>query len=1253
MQDKWNIWIDAGGTFTDCIAKDPTGILRTTKVLSSGILRGLILSKINNHNYKVDIRYSFPPNFLSGYLLSEVGSEHSSKIKSLNSESGVITLHNEITLNVGSIIEISASEEAPILAARIVTGTLLDDQFPPMETRFGSTKGTNALLEGTGTPPVFITTKGFKDLLRLGNQQRPDIFQLAIQKPSPLHDTAIEIDERIQSNGTILKSLSGDDVIQGLSELKLDKAKPLAISLVNSYKYPAHELAIKKKLLQQGYQRISISHEINNDIKILPRAYATIVNAYLDPVISEYINSLRTAMGDDIKVMSSSGGMMNVTGFLPKDSLLSGPAGGVLGAAYSSSLSGYDKVITFDMGGTSTDVSRVDRQVEYIRTIKVGAAEISTLALNIQTVASGGGSICKVMHQKLSIGPESAGSHPGPACYGRGGPLTITDIYLLLGRMNHKSFQIPVNEELSRKAFQESTSSLQTITSEESLLMGFLEIANEKMAEAIRKISIRKGYNTSEYALTSFGGAGGLHACRIAEILNIRKIIIPQFTGLQSAFGMGVSAMEATRSMTIILPLEEVISNLSNLFHEISQEAIKELTSQGYAEAEISTRESIVHMRLQGQDEPIPVKWEGPESIEASFRESYIERYGHWIANRAIEVESILIVVQQNVTKSPDLASETRSYLPNHDGAIPSWVGERWMSIPIFQKENLKPGAMISGPAIISGNDSAVFIEPGWDWETDQHQNGILKYRSDYENVKVNNQEYHDVIDLELFINRFSNIAEAMGALLERTAFSVNIKERLDFSCAILDQNGILVTNAPHIPVHLGSLGICVRSVLAKHQLHKGDVIITNHPAFGGSHLPDITVIAPVFYNKQIVAYVANRCHHAEIGGLEPGSMPSQATTLEEEGVVIPPTLIIEKGEEKFNSIRKILAEAKLPSRSIMENMADLEASIAAINLGINQVRKLCSQFGPVVIQQYMAKIHQFAGKTALAFLEKMEDGRLEAIERLDDGSVLKLSIIVKNHRMIFDFTGSAGIHPGNLNATSAIVHSSILYVLRILINEPIPLNEGIMEPIEVILPTGMLNPDFNNAPSNCPAIAGGNTEVSQRLVDTILKAFNIAACSQGTMNNVVFGNNNYSYYETIGGGVGAIYGQAGADGVHQHMTNTRITDPEIIESRYPVLVNQFSIRKGTGGKGKYRGGNGIIRSLKFLEDVRLTILSQHRKEQPYGINGGANGATGTQRVIRADGTVEQIGGIDTLTIYKDDTFVIETPGGGGYEMED
>lgn len=1269
----YQIWIDTGGTFTDGLALDPNGALHRTKVLSSSRLRGQLIDG------KLVAPWLTAPIF-DGYQLRVLETDAVYTIESLRFDGTLIVRNADqiVTLpHTQYTIELYTHEEAPVLAARLLTQTPLNQSFPALEMRLGTTKGTNALLERKGGRVALLVTKGFKDLLRIGTQQRPNLFQLAIPPAEVLYDTVLEVDERIAADGQPLTTLSDQTCINLIEDLRQLQPDAIAVSLLNAYRNPTHEHQLREVLNKAGFRYITLSTDTSVTPQYVSRTQTAVVDAYLTPVMRSYLDNVQRQLGGNpVRIMTSSGGLVRADLFQPKDSLLSGPAGGVIGAADISNQLQLTQstvgVLTLDMGGTSTDVARIQTGLDYRFSTKIGPFDLQLPSLAIETVAAGGGSICwfeshGATSGQLRVGPQSAGANPGPACYGAGGPLTITDVNLLLGKLHPNQFGIPVFPEKAQEALKNVLQQVEQKTGKHTdglaLLRGFEQIANETMAGAIRKISISRGFDPKDYSLLVFGGAGGLHGCAIARLLNMDQLILPFDGGLLSAYGIGQAQIERLASCSVLQPLATVQDELPALVGRLLDSATETLRQDVGQDGAVETKSISVFLRLLGQEATVDVPFS--DHLETDFRQKYQHLYGHFPENRPIEVESIRVMVS---TTSPHQVLNGSPV--SHRHAVPAFTTDAY---PAYDWTQLQEGDTFRGPALLLNTTSSAFIEPGWRLIVQANKNALVDYIADLDEVRSvdfqeqetgTGQQNGDVIQLELFTQRFRAIAEEMGAQLQRTAFSVNVKERLDFSCALLNQKAELVANAPHIPVHLGSLGICARLVLnALPPLEPGDVVITNHPKYGGSHLPDLTLLSGVFTEAhQLIGYVINRAHHAEIGGKVPGSMPPDAVSLVEEGVVLEPTFVVKNGQFLWDSeLAARFTNCPYPTRSLAENKADIEAALASLRAGEQALQNLVGEHGLPTIHTYMGRLQQSATEAIRSVLNPLTGQVFEAEEYLDDGHQIRLKITISatdeaatnqdRLRIRFDFTGTSDVHPHNLNANLSILYSAILYVLRLWCGRDIPLNEGLMAPVDLILPeSSFLNPIFPDEPSACPAVVGGNTEVSQRLVDTLLKALGLAACSQGTMNNFLFGNDKFGYYETIGGGAGATNGADGRSAVHQHMTNTKLTDPEELERRYPVRLHQFSIRAGSGGTGQWRGGDGIVREIEFIEPVQATLLSQHRVVPPYGLEGGNAGQPGRQWVRLLTGDEEVLPGLFTRAMQPGERIHIETPGGGGFQ---
>lgn len=1259
----WQIWIDTGGTFTDCIAVDPEGRQHCCKVLSSGALRDRVDGVAPDGRIHLLGGACLPDGFLTGFRASVLGGDHEVEIVEHDGRTGSIrpARRNPEGFRIGAPVELRSGEEAPLLAARLITATPLGEEFPPVAMRLATTRGTNALLESRGARMIHFTTSGFEDLLEIGDQRRPDLFALHIAKRESLPEEVVPVRERLAADGSVIEDLDRSLLIPIIAKLRERGFDCAGIALLHGHRNGVHEELLEELLRDAGFTYVARSGALSPFQGLLGRSETALTDAYLGPIIAAYLEAVAAGLGgtdarnraSSLHAMTSAGGLVGADNFRPMDSLLSGPAGGVVGAAMSGRWAGTERIISFDMGGTSTDVARFDGDFEYVFEHRVGPVRLGAPALAIETVAAGGGSICHVDQGRLAVGPQSAGADPGPASYGVGGPLSLTDVNLLLGRLAPDRFPIPIDLAAARAGFEELRHELGDCGNDEEILEGLLRIANERMAEAIRHISVRKGIDPAGYSLVAFGGAGGQHACHVAELLGIEDVLLPGDAGLLSAGGLGHAVIERFAGREILLPLEDIGDRLECWLTELEIEAAQALRDEGVAPSSVDRPRRIVELRYLGQDATLEIA--PTRDLRAEFERLYYEMFSYRPGNRGIEVVSLRVILRsqrrkpapsRHVVSRLSVAVEPSSFRRCYlDGC--------WREVPCYEVGDLGEGVTIEGPVLIQQEHSALVVPRRW------RVLGLGKGFVRVQAKKGDDAHLPDschrprAVELELMSHRFSSIAREMGELLRRTAISTNIKEREDFSCTLLDSGGRLVVNAPHIPVHLGAMGLCVRSLSAHCRMAPGDVVVTNHPAFGGSHLPDVTLAAPVHIGGRLLGYVACRAHHAEIGGIRPGSVPPDARSLAEEGVVIPPTLLVEGHEPRWTRVEELLTGGAFPTRALDDNLADLRAMLAAVSRGRHALERLGEQVGFGHVVEYMDALRQQAAQQLARALETLPDGVFVGRQRLDDGSKLVATFSIEGDRAVLDFRGSAGVHAGNLNATPAIVHSVTMYVMRLLVDADLPLNEGLLEPIDIRIPEGLLNPPFVEDPHWCPAVVGGNVETSQRLVDTLLEALGLAGCSQGTMNNLSFGDESFGYYETVAGGSGATQGFDGASGVHTHMTNTRITDPEVLEHRFPVRLHRFAIRKNSGGAGRWRGGDGLIRDIEFLESLELSILSQHRANSPYGMHGGGDGAPGRQIIIGADGAQRELGSIDGCAVSPGDRLVLETPGGGGYGVEE
>lgn len=1213
----WQIAADTGGTFTDCHALAPDGKEHRVKVLSMGCLRSQI-SSVTSHAVVISPYQQLPKGFFAGYITRSTGNS-AYELKVLDSEVNadnqlVLSFTKEHGFTSGQLIELTTGEAAPVLGARLLTHTSLSANFPPLRFRLATTRATNALLERKGSSVAFFITAGFADLLLIGDQRRAHLFALRHQPREVYYEEVCEVFERLSAQGSVLHALEEERLATEARRLVNQGITTAAVSFLHSDVNAAHEHRAKEILLSAGFTHVSLSSALAPFIRIVPRAQSAVINAYLTGPVEKFISDVRSPLdaSSSLHLMTSAAGLEPTEIIKPKDLLLSGPAGGVIGALHAAQQLGHQKIITFDMGGTSTDVARVDGAVAYRFTQSIGGATLLSPSVAIETVAAGGGSICSWTPQGLAVGPHSAGSDPGPACYGRGGPLTITDVNLLLGRFDPTRAPIPLSREAAEQRLDELLNLARTQASpdltREALLDQLLALATERMADAIRKISVLEGYAPREYALLAFGGAGPQHACGVADALGITTILAPHHAGILSAVGLQQARPERFAQRQILSPLEEVKGRIPASLDALKTEAATELNTLIRGEASLSFR-YLAELRIRGQETPLQIEFTESDQLSDLFSARFQHLFGYPPPEaKPVELVSLRVAAQMPA-----------------DSPAP---------IPLATISTHR----VTGPQLVQDAFSTLVISAGWEGSDYPGLGWVLR--------RIQPKCHDKLPPTAILVPRLTSIVEDMGALLRRTALSTNIRERLDYSCALLSAEGELVVSAPHIPVHLGALGVCVRAVMRECKLEEGDTIITNHPAYGGSHLPDVTLITPVFDDTRcLLGFVANRAHHAEIGGLSPGSMPAHAKHLEEEGVVIRPFHLCRHGIPDFETIRALLLQARYPTRMVEDNLADLQAQLAANRLGVERVREECRG-----LKEPFRPILEHSQRIMRAFMHRLHDG--SAQEALDDGSIIAVRVYRTQDRLCFDFQGTSPQHAGNLNATPAIVRSAVLYVLRLAIQEDLPLNEGLLANVDIHLPEGsLLNPRFGQGDD--PAVVGGNTEISQRVVDTLMKALYLQAGSQGTMNNFLFGNDRFGYYETICGGTGAGEGFAGASAMHSHMTNTAITDVEVIERRYPVRVKQFGLRQGSGGNGCWRGGEGVIREIEFLEPLTVSLLTQHRASGAYGMAGGSPGAPGKQEHLRADGTTTTLPSSATFPVIPGDRVRIETPGGGGYGKAD
>jgi len=1191
----WQIWIDRGGTFTDIVAQRPDGELITHKLLSE-----------NPEAYR-----------------------------------------DAAVQGIRDLLNVPPGEPIPGGEIDVV--------------KMGTTVATNALLEREGDRTLLVTTDGFRDALRIGYQTRPRLFDREIVLPEMLYERVVEVKERVTADGTVQVSLDEGQVRPLLQAAYDDGIRSVAIVYMHGYRFPNHEEATATLAREIGFTQVSSSYETSPLMKLVSRGDTTVVDAYLSPLLRRYVDQVASELGGTrLMFMQSSGGLTDATLFKGKDAILSGPAGGIVGAVETAGQAGFDRIISFDMGGTSTDVAHYEGEYERAFETLVAGVRMRAPMMLIHTVAAGGGSICYFDGARYRVGPESAGANPGPACYRRGGPLSVTDCNVMLGKLQPEFFphvfgpnqDDALDADIVREKFSSLAKEIHSATGDERTPMevadGYLKIAVENMANAIKKISVQRGYDITGYTLNCFGGAGGQHACLVADALGMTKVLVHPFAGVLSAYGMGLADIRALREKAIEATLEDslmplVVATLDGLVSE----AEAELRGQDIPDSRIEVIRRI-HLRYEGSDTPHAIEFGTPKEMTARFEAAHHQHYGFIMPEKSLIVEAaaaegIGLMAEAEETGQRTEASNVIPLLATVSAYMESEVHET----PVVDRDNLLPGAKVTGPAIIREQTATTIVEPGWRAELTPKGHLILTRFVAVQRAFAIGTEC-DPVMLEVFNNLFMTIAEQMGVTLENTAFSVNIKERLDFSCAIFDPHGMLVANAPHIPIHLGSMSESVRTVLTVNagRMKQGDVFVVNAPYNGGTHLPDVTVITPIFdvLGQEILFYVASRGHHSDIGGITPGSMPPDSTHVEEEGILFDNFMLVDGGTFLEDKLRKHLADHPYPARNPEHNIADLKAQIAAGEKGVQEVQKMIEQFGLDVVHAYMQHVQDNAEEQVRRVIDVMQNG--EFTYKMDEGAEIKVKITFNKEARSakVDFTGTSEQRPSNYNAPSAVARSAVLYVFRCLIDDSIPLNEGCLKPIEIVIPEGSML-----APKYPAAVVAGNVETSQAVTDTLFGALGVLAASQGTMNNLTFGNEQHQYYETVCGGSGAGPNFDGTSAVHTHMTNTRLTDPEVLEWRYPVLLESFGIRHGSGGAGRYKGGDGTLRRIRFLEGMEVIILSNHRIIAPYGVSGGSPGQCGRNWVERTDGSRDEMTAMDKRSVAPGDVFVLQTPSGGGY----
>ncbi len=1199
----WQFWIDRGGTFTDVVARKPDGSLATHKLLSEN-----------------------PEQYGDAAL------------------AGIRYL-------------LGVPKDSPIPADRIDA------------VKMGTTVATNALLERKGEPTVLFITKGFRDQLRIAYQNRPRIFDRHIELPELLYAKVVEVDERVGARGEVILPLDEKAVRRDLESARAAGYRSIAIIFMHGYRYPAHEAAVARLATWTGFDQVSASHIVSPLMKIVSRGDTTVVDAYLSPILRRYVDQVAAELpGTRLMFMQSNGGLTDAHRFQGKDSILSGPAGGIIGMVRTSEAAGFPKVIGFDMGGTSTDVSHYAGELERELETLIAGVRMRAPMMSIHTIAAGGGSILFFDGQRQRVGPDSAGANPGPASYRRGGPLTVTDCNVMLGKIQPAFFpkvfgpggDEALDAEVVREKFAELSVRIATATARpqtrEAVAEGYIRIAVANMANAIKFISVQRGHDVTEYTLACFGGAGGQHACLVADELGMKRVYIHPLAGVLSAYGMGLAQVRSLREEAVERQLSDgALPDIEEKCVRLGEQCVHELAEQGVAFEKLEKR---VHLKYEGTDTSLAVPLASIERMRAEFERLYRSRFSFLMPDRALVAEAVSVEAVGRSDAGPGLivASPVSIAKPAPHARVKMTTRGAEHDTPVYLRDRLAPGTRIAGPAIIAERNATTVVEPEWEARVTELDHLVL------ERVVERKARYAlgttaDPVMLEVFNNLFMSIAEQMGVRLAQTAYSVNIKERLDFSCALFDADGNLIANAPHMPVHLGSMGESIKTVIAKNAgaMKPGDVYVLNDPYNGGTHLPDVTVITPVYLEDENgvhlrssadkpLFYVGSRGHHADIGGITPGSMPPFSKTIEEEGVLLDNVKLVEGGRMLEKEMRGLLASARYPARNPDQNIADLRAQVAANEKGVQELKRMVAHFGLDVVKAYMGHVQDNAEECVRRVIGVLKDG--EYAYEMDNGAVIKVRIAIGADRRsaVIDFTGTSAQLESNFNAPSAVVYAAVLYVFRTLVDDDIPLNAGCLKPLTVIIPEGsMLNP---RPPA---ATVAGNVETSQCLTDALYGALGIMAASCGTMNNFTFGNDRYQYYETISGGTGAGPGFDGTDTVQTHMTNSRLTDPEVLEWRFPVRIDGHSIRPGSGGAGKWHGGNGATRRVRFLEPMTAAILAGHRRIPPYGMAGGAAGAVGRNWVERADGSRTELSYADETGMGAGDVFVIETPGGGGY----
>jgi 5-oxoprolinase (ATP-hydrolysing) len=1203
----WQFWIDRGGTFTDIVARSPDGSLRTQKLLSEN-----------------------PGQYADAAV------------------EGIRRL-------------LGLAGDAPLPSGSIAA------------VKMGTTVATNALLERRGVRTLLAITAGFGDALRIGYQNRPRLFDRHIVLPELLYERVLEVQERVSAQGEVLVPIDLEDARAGLLSAFQNGIRSIAVVFMHGYRFPEHERAFAQLAREIGFTQISVSHEVSPLVKLVGRGDTTVVDAYLSPVLRKYVDQVAGELGEGVRLlfMQSNGGLVEARRFHGKDAILSGPAGGIVGMVRTATEAGADRVIGFDMGGTSTDVSHYAGELERTFETVVAGVRIRAPMMHIHTVAAGGGSICRFDGIRLRVGPESAGAVPGPACYRRGGPLTVTDCNVMLGRVQAEFFprvfgprgdaaiDIAAVEAQFGAMAQAVTQATGARRSPQELAQGFLRIAVENMANAIKQISIQRGHDVTAYTLACFGGAGGQHACLVADSLGMRRILIHPLAGVLSAYGMGLADLRVLKQKAVEAPLEDALRpELQRVLSELEDDGVAEMTSQGVS-ADSITVLRYLHLKYKGTDLALVIPFGETHAVAAAFAAAHRARFGFDVPGGTLIVEaaSVEVIGAGDFPRRSGSQPIAADPSPKLYAQRAVWFGSNAVQTPIYSRDDLRFGQTIDGPAIIIEASATTVVEPGWRASVDALRNLVLeRVQALPKRAAIGTDA--DPVMLEVFGNLYMSIAEQMGVALQSTSRSVNIKERLDYSCAVFDRGGALIANAPHMPIHLGSMGESVKVIIAARDrrvdgrgMLPGDVYALNAPYNGGTHLPDITVIMPVFDNTLSAAsageplfYVASRGHHADIGGITPGSMPPGSRNIMEEGVLIDNFLLVDAGRFREEQTLALIGSGPYPSRNPAQNIADLKAQVAACAKGAEELRRMVRYFGLEVVNAYMQHVQEHAAEAVRRVLDVLRDG--EFAYEMDDGSVIRARISIDRaaRRATIDFGGTSPQRPNNFNAPPAISRAAVLYVFRTLVDDDIPMNDGCLVPLDIVIPDGSML-----RPHHPAAVVAGNVETSQTIIDALYGALGVLAAAQGTMNNFTFGDGEHQYYETICGGSGAGPDFDGTDAVHTHATNSLMTDPEVLEWRFPVLLERFAIRRGSGGRGRHQGGNGVIRHIRFRVPMTAAILSNRRRVPPFGQQGGGPGQLGKNWVRRVSGAVEHLAATQVVEMAPGDVFVIETPGGGGY----